>query len=56
MHLDSTMTHEIGHLYGLGDTYADSNRPLTMFGSYARRSEYKFTLAFGDWRGLEAMY
>lgn len=56
MHLDSTMTHEVGHIYGLADTYVDPNKPLTMYGRYVRCSMYKFTLARGDWRGLDALY
>jgi hypothetical protein len=55
-HLSSTMAHEIGHLYGLADTYASTNAALTMYGRGRACSTHKATLALGDWRGLDALY
>lgn len=55
MRLPSTMTHEVGHIYNLGDLLLGGDA-LTMYGRLVRCSEHKYTLGLGDWRGLDDMY
>lgn len=51
--MESTATHEFGHVVGLG--HSGQSR-LTMWGSSQNCSSHKRTLGHGDIRGLQALY
>lgn len=55
-HLQSTMAHEVGHVYGLRDLYAQSGNSQTLYNSGGRCSEHRATLGYGDWLGFERKY
>lgn len=55
IHLDSTATHEVGHIYGFRDL-GSSNNLLTMYGVLVRCSTQKSTLGQGDWDGWDDNY
>lgn len=54
--VQSTLTHEIGHAFGLADIYSSPTRYQTMHGTGYKCTRYKRTLARGDVRGLNALY
>lgn len=54
IHLDSTATHEVGHVYGLRDVPNDDL--LTMWGATIRCSTNKATFGRGDWLGIDGLY
>ena len=49
------MTHEMGHVYGLGHT-GSGHANLTMQHVLRPCSTYARTLGLGDWLGLKKMY
>lgn len=53
IHLDSTATHEVGHIYGFRHV---SGNALTMYGPLTRCTTQKSTLGEGDWRGWNEEY
>jgi hypothetical protein len=56
MLLEAVMTHEFGHIYGLGHVHADRNPTLTMRPVLRACSNAASTLGLGDLLGLERKY
>ena len=52
---EGTVTHEFGHVYGLGHTRAGHGN-LTMDHTERACSTYARTLGLGDWLGMRKMY
>jgi hypothetical protein len=49
-------THEIGHVVGLDDLYADTYSELTMYGYAAPKETKKISLEAGDIAGAQFLY
>lgn len=49
-------THEMGHVVGLADLYADDYSELTMFGYASTKETKKISLEVSDIKGAEALY
>lgn len=54
--IESVLTHEIGHTYGLDDIYTAAEAELTMYGYGTTCSSEQRTLARGDVLGLRSIY
>jgi hypothetical protein len=54
--IQDIMTHEAGHWIMLGDLYNSKDSSLTMYGYGSKGEISKDTLAYGDERGVEAVY
>ena len=52
---EGTVTHEFGHVYGMGHT-GPGHSNLTMDHSERPCSTYARTLGLGDWLGMRKMY
>jgi len=50
------LTHELGHWYGLDDTYTSSYVENTMYGYGSKGENKKNTLTIGDIEGIQAIY
>ena len=54
--LENTVTHEWGHVWGLGDVYGASHKNLTMYGYAKVCSTKRRTLGRGESSGLNIVY
>ena len=50
------VTHEAGHVFGLGDLYESSAADLTMYGYSTRGQTKKISLGYGDVLGIRTLY
>ncbi len=54
--LESVMTHEWGHAFGLGDLEEEKHGNLTMSRGIPKCSTSVRTLGYGDWLGMYSLY
>lgn len=56
MDLLSILTHEFGHVFGLGDIYATACKDVTMYGYSSEGQTGKRTLSSSDITGIKTLY